>query len=350
LAASRAVRVDDFDFPLPPRAIAQRPAEPRDAARLLVVGAQLHHARIADLPSLLRGGDVLVVNDTKVSPSRLRGRRDAVVIEATLQKRQADGCWRALVRPAKRLRPGQEVAFDGGITARVVAKDETGAVVFRFDAGEQALARALEAHGAMPLPPYIRRERPDPRDRHNYQTIFARQAGAVAAPTAGLHFTPPLLDRLRAAGIELVRVTLHVGAATFQPVRAATTEGHVMHGEWGELSAAAAAAINGVRHRGGRIIAVGTTSLRLLETAAAASGELAAFSGETRLFITPGYRFRAVDRLLTNFHLPRSTLFMLVAAFSGLERMKAAYAEAVARGYRFYSYGDACLLTPESEL
>jgi S-adenosylmethionine:tRNA ribosyltransferase-isomerase len=242
------------------------------------------------------------------------------------------------------------VAFDGGITARVVAKDETGAVVFRFDAGEQALARALEAHGAMPLPPYIRRERPDPRDRHNYQTIFARQAGAVAAPTAGLHFTPPLLDRLRAAGIELVRVTLHLGAATFQPVRAATTEGHVMHGEWGELSAAAAAAINGVRHRGGRIIAVGTTSLRLLETAAAASGELAAFSGETRLFITPGYRFRAVDRLLTNFHLPRSTLFMLVAAFSGLERMKAAYAEAVAGGYRFSSYGDACLLTPEGEL
>jgi S-adenosylmethionine:tRNA ribosyltransferase-isomerase len=365
------MRTDEFDFALPEDRIALRPAAPRDAARLLVVrpgtAVEREDRAVGDLPSLLRSGDALVVNDTKVMPANLHGRRlgrgvggvggDAndrePAIAATLVKRLDGSRWRALVRPAKRLKPGDVVRFGAEgrvcfleqLDATVEAKGEGGEVTFAFAFHGAALDDALAERGDMPLPPYIGSRRTvDERDRTDYQTMFAHEEGAVAAPTAGLHFTENLVQALRDRGIALHRVTLHVGPGTFLPVKADDTAGHHMHPEWGSVSAETAAALNATRRAGGRIVAVGSTSLRLIESAAAADGTLGAFSGETALFITPGYRFRAVDAMLTNFHLPRSTLFMLVSAFCGLDVMRRAYAHAIANGYRFYSYGDACLL------
>jgi S-adenosylmethionine:tRNA ribosyltransferase-isomerase len=340
------MKVADFDFDLPRSLIAERPAEPRDAARLLQVGTTLADHVMRDLPDLLRPGDLMVFNDTRVIPARLVGRRGAAGIEATLHKQEAPDRWRAFARPAKRLKPGDRIAFgDGALDAEVLEKGEGGEVVLRFEVAGSALMAALERVGVMPLPPYIpRTQGPDARDRQDYQTVYARHPGAVAAPTAGLHFTDALLARLARRGVERTFVTLHVGAGTFLPVKVEDTRDHVMHAEWGRVGADAAAAVGAARARGGRVVAVGTTALRLLESAAAADGTTAPFEGDTALFITPGYRFKAVDLLLTNFHQPRSTLFMLVAAFAGLERMRAAYEHAKAAGYRFYSYGDACLL------
>ncbi len=342
------MRTDAFDFDLPAGRIADRPAVPREAARLLEVGARLRDRTVGDLPDLLRPGDALVVNDTRVVPARLFGRRGKARIEVTLI-RPAGGParldWAAFARPARRLKPGDAIAFADGFAARVVGRGPGGEVRLRFPEGLD-LAGALDRHGHAPLPPYIRRPAgPDARDRRDYQCVYARVDGAVAAPTAGLHLTERLLRQIAERGIAVVPVTLHVGAGTFLPVRAAVVADHAMHAERGEIAAAAARAIAGVRDAGGRVVAVGTTSLRLIESAAGEDGTVAPFAGETRLFITPGYRFRAVDALLTNFHQPRSTLFMLVAAFSGLARMKAAYAHAVAAGYRFHSYGDATFLT-----
>jgi len=348
------MRVEDFDFELPRGAISARPAAPRDAARLLEVrgpGAgdePLREHVFRDLPGLLRPGDLMVFNDTRVIPARLAGRRGEARIEATLHKREGPGRWRAFARPAKRLKPGDRIIFAADLEAEVAGKGEAGEVTLDFALDDTALTQALERHGAMPLPPYIPREAgPDARDRADYQTVYAARDGAVAAPTAGLHFTDDLLGRLEAAGIGSAFVTLTVGAGTFLPVKAERVADHVMHAEWGELGEDAARAVAATRAAGGRIVAVGTTSLRLLESAVDDGGAVAPFAGETDIFITPGYRFRAVDLLVTNFHLPRSTLFMLVAAFSGLARMKAAYAQAVDAGFRFYSYGDACLLHPE---
>ena len=341
------MRVDDFDFPLPRRLIAAHPIEPRDAARLLIVGPELADKHVRDLPALLKRGDVLVVNDTRVIPTRLYGRRGQAAIEATLHRREAPARWCAFVKNARRLKLGDRIEFAADFAATVAARHDEGDLSLEFDCGGDNLRAALERYGAMPLPPYIKRPRGgDPHDRADYQTIFAINEGAVAAPTAGLHFTPALLDALDRAGIARVTVTLHVGAGTFLPVKVSDTADHVMHGEWGTVSADAAARLNAARAAGGRIVAVGTTSVRLLESAAT-DGALKPFESETKLFITPGYRFRAVDVLFTNFHLPRSTLFMLVSAFADLERMKRAYAHAVATGYRFFSYGDACLLLPE---
>jgi S-adenosylmethionine:tRNA ribosyltransferase-isomerase len=342
------MRTADFDFELPPGRIADRPAAPRDAARLLGIGRELRDRRVRDLPSLLEPGDLVVVNDTKVIPARLVGRRGAARIEATLHKQEAPDRWRAFARPAKRLKPGDRIEFATGFAAEVVAKGEAGEVTLGFALAGAALMAAVARHGAMPLPPYIPRpEGPTEQDRTDYQTVFARVEGAVAAPTAGLHFTPELLQALAARGVALRRVTLHVGAGTFLPVKSESIEAHRMHPEYGEIDGETAEAVNAAKRAGGRVVAVGTTSLRLLESAATEDGTLRPFAGETALFIAPGYRFKLVDRLLTNFHLPRSTLFMLVAAFGGLERMKRAYAHAVAAGYRFYSYGDACLIEPE---
>ena len=342
------MRVDEFDFELPKELIADRPAEPRESARLLVVGAELRDRRIADLPRLLQAGDLLVFNDTRVIPARLQGRRGEAHVEVTLHRELGDGLWLAFAKGAKRLRTGDRLVFAVDFAAEVTGKTPTGEVALRFELAGPEFRAALERQGAMPLPPYIKRPRGgDPRDRRDYQTIFARKEGAVAAPTAGLHFTDRLVAELAAAGIDHLTVTLHVGAGTFLPVKAADTSEHVMHGETGFLDAATAERLNARRRDGGRIVAVGTTSLRLLETAADAEGRLQPFAGETKLFITPGYRFRAIDVLITNFHLPRSTLFMLVAAFAGLERMRAAYAHAIRERYRFFSYGDACLLLPE---
>jgi len=336
------VKVDLFDFDLPEERIALRPAEPRESARLLDVASdRLTDRTIADLPDLVRPGDVLVVNDTKVIPARLRGRRGEAKIEATLHMRLDGQTWAAFARPAKRLRPGDAVDF-GGLTAEVAEKRDGGEVILRFDRGKAELMAALHAAGEMPLPPYIASKRAtDEKDRDDYQTMFADREGAVAAPTAGLHLTPALSERIEAAGAGIVRVTLHVGAGTFLPVKADDTDDHRMHAEIGEISQAASDLINA---RTGRLISVGTTSLRLLESAADEDGRVRPWSGATDIFITPGVRLRTADLLLTNFHLPRSTLFMLVSAFSGLERMKSAYAHAVETGYRFYSYGDACLL------
>src|ERR1700722_1791200 len=365
------MRTDEFDFALPEDRIALRPATPRDAARLLVVRpgapAECEDRAIGDLPSLLRGGDALVVNDTKVMPANLHGRRlgrggggaggDASdrepAIAATLIKRLDGSRWRALVRPAKRLKPGDVVRFGSEgrvcfldqLDATVEEKGEGGEVTFAFAFHGAALDDALAERGDMPLPPYIGSRRTvDERDRTDYQTMFAHEEGSVAAPTAGLHFTESLVQALRERGIALHRVTLHVGPGTFLPVKADDTSGHHMHPEWGAVSAETAAALNAARRAGGRIVAVGSTSLRLIESAAAEDGTLKAFSGETALFITPGYRFRAVGAMLTNFHLPRSTLLMLVSAFCGLDVMRRAYAHPIESGYRFYSYGDACLL------
>jgi S-adenosylmethionine:tRNA ribosyltransferase-isomerase len=355
------MRVDAFDFELPPKRIALRPAAPRDSARMLVVGADgaLTDSRVSDLPEYLRPGDALVVNDTRVIAARLEGfrvRGEAVAsIEATLIKRVDDCRWRALVRPAKKLKVGERIRFGdtsesmvcllAALNAEVEEKGEAGEILLRFEFAGAALDEAIERLGSPPLPPYIAARRaPEERDRVDYQTMFAAEAGAVAAPTAGLHFTPALVERIAARGVRLHRVTLHVGPGTFMPVTAEDTRDHKMHAEEGAIDEATAEALNGARASGGRIVCIGTTSARMLESAADESGRLRPFSGETSIFITPGYRFRAVDILMTNFHLPRSTLFMLVSAFSGLERMRAAYAHAIEAGYRFYSYGDACLL------
>ena len=340
------MRVDLFDYDLPDALIAQHPAEPRDAARLLdLTGDGLADRTVSDLPALLRPGDLLVCNDTRVIPARLDGRRGEARIEATLHKREGNGRWAAFARPARRLKPGDSIAFADGLAATVAGKRDGGEVVLDFGMDDAALLAALDRHGAMPLPPYIRRPRGGAAaDRGAYQTVFAARPGAVAAPAASLHFTPDLLAALERRGVQRTAVTLHVGAGTFLPVKADDTDAHVMHAEWGEVPEAAAAAIAAARARGGRVVAAGTTALRILESAAAADGGVSPFAGETRLFITPGYGFRAVDLLLTNFHLPRSTLLMLVAAFVGRERILAAYAHAVAAGYRFFSYGDACLL------
>jgi len=345
------MQLGDFDFDLPRDLIADRPAEPRDSARLLVIPAAGGFAdrHIADLPELLQPGDLLVFNDTKVIPARLVGRRGQATIEITLALDLGGGAWRAYAKGARRLRTGDRIEFATDLAAEVLGKTQEGEVALRFDREGAAFREALGRHGAMPLPPYIKRPRRDypggdARDDADYQTMFAREEGAVAAPTAGLHFTPALLDRLAARGVEWLTVTLHVGPGTFLPVKTDDPREHRMHAEWGTVTAEKAARINAARRRGGRIVAVGTTSLRLLESAAAETGELREFSGETRLFILPGYRFRAIDLLLTNFHLPRSTLVMLVAALAGLDRIKAAYAHAVAEHYRFFSYGDACLI------
>jgi S-adenosylmethionine:tRNA ribosyltransferase-isomerase len=356
------MRTDLFDFELPPDRIALRPVAPRDAARLLVVrpGAPAHFddRSVGDLPDFLRPGDALVVNDTKVIPARLRGRRlgrgaTEPAIEATLHQRLDGSRWRAFVKPAKRLvkgdvvRFGEEgrVCFLGQLDATVEAKGDGGEVTLAFAFHGPVLDQAVDERGTMPLPPYIASRRaPDERDRTDYQTVFAQVEGSVAAPTAGLHFTDALIARLAQRGITMHKVTLHVGAGTFLPVKAADTAAHRMHAEQGSVSAETAQALNAARRAGGRVVAAGSTSLRLIESASAEDGSINAFHGETALFVTPGYRFRAVDVMLTNFHLPRSTLFMLVAAFSGLEVMQRAYAHAIAAGYRFYSYGDACLL------
>jgi S-adenosylmethionine:tRNA ribosyltransferase-isomerase len=335
---------DEFDFPLPVHRIAQQPVRPRDAARLLVVGDRMADRVVRDLPELLRPGDVLVVNDTKVLPTRLFGRRESVAVEVTLIQPAGAGRWRALAKPGRRLRLGDRIAFAGVPDATVAAKEADGGVLLEFSADDTALTQALDAYGAAPLPPYIRRTTADPRDREDYQTVYAAEPGAVAAPTAGLHFTPGLLRELERAAIHRVAITLHVGAGTFLPIKTKRLEEHTMHAERGMISAAAADTITEARARGGRVVCVGTTALRLLETAADEAGRVHAWAGETRLFITPGYRFKVADLLLTNFHLPRSTLFILVCAFAGLQRMRAAYAHAIASGYRFYSYGDACLL------
>jgi S-adenosylmethionine:tRNA ribosyltransferase-isomerase len=340
------MRVDDFDFDLPRGLIASHPCEPRDAARLLFIPASggFEDRHIADLPTLLRPGDLLVFNDTKVIPARLIGHRGEARIEVTLHRELGGGMWRAFARGARRLRVGDRLVFAEGFATEVTEKHPDGDLTLRFDLKAEALREALARYGMMPLPPYIRRPRGgDPRDRNDYQTIFARAEGAVAAPTAGLHFTRALLDALVKRGIGWTTLTLHVGPGTFLPVKVADPRDHRMHTEWGLLSREAAERVAAARQRGRRIIAVGTTSLRLLESATADDGEIRPFAGETQLFIVPGYRFRAIDMLLTNFHLPRSTLMMLVAALAGLERTKSAYAHAVAAGYRFFSYGDACL-------
>lgn len=352
------MRVDLFDFELPEDRIALRPASPRDTARLLVVrDGRLEDSVVRDLPSLLASGDALVFNDTKVIPARLSGVRQRGDAEArvgvTLHMRAGPDRWKAFLKPAKRVAVGERIRFGhegrvcflGVLDATVAEKGEGGEALLVFDFHGPILDEAIASIGEMPLPPYIASRRPeDERDRQDYQTVYAREEGAVAAPTAGLHFTPELLRALDAAGIERHFVTLHVGAGTFLPVKADDTARHRMHSERGVVSEATAAALNAVRARGGRIVSVGTTSLRLLESAADHSGRINAWSGETDIFITPGYQFRAVDVLMTNFHLPRSTLFMLVSAFSGLEAMKNAYRHAIENSYRFYSYGDASLL------
>jgi S-adenosylmethionine:tRNA ribosyltransferase-isomerase len=377
------LKTADFDFPLPPDRIAQHPAKPRDSAKLLVVGAGLHDRVVRDLPEILQPGDLMIANDTKVIPAQLEGRKGEARIEVTLIRRSADDAraWEAFAKPGKKLRVGDRVAFGDGVshphptspevgggahrdrllpppswgegwgggatalTATVLAKQDSGEIALRFDCAEAEIMAALHRIGSMPLPPYIRKLRPvSAEDDADYQTIFAAREGAVAAPTAGLHFTPALLGALEKRGVQQARVTLHVGAGTFLPVKVDDIAAHKMHSEWGEVSAATAEAFNRARAEGRRIIAVGTTSLRLLESALDTDCRLQPFSRETDIFLYPGKQVRAADLLLTNFHLPKSTLFMLVCAFAGTEKMRAAYAHAVDSGYRFFSYGDACLL------
>jgi S-adenosylmethionine:tRNA ribosyltransferase-isomerase len=354
------MRVDLFDFELPEELIALRPARPRDSARLLHVRGDgvFEDLAVSNAPGLFRSGDLLVFNDTRVIPARLNGVRvrgeSSVSVEATLLRRLSPSSWTALAKPGKRLKGGDQIRFGpmddrsclmGALDAHVAAKGEEGEITLAFDLAGPALDAAIAALGAMPLPPYIAAKRaPDEEDEEDYQTVYAAHSGAVAAPTAGLHFTEAFLAQLEAAGVERAVVTLHVGAGTFLPVKAEDTAEHVMHSEWRDISPAAADAINRAKSDGRRVIAVGTTALRSLESAADEDGRVRAETGDTSIFITPGYRFRVVDGLWTNFHLPRSTLVMLVSAFSGLDRMKAAYAHAIANGYRFYSYGDASLL------
>ncbi|MBU3077271.1 tRNA preQ1(34) S-adenosylmethionine ribosyltransferase-isomerase QueA [Sphingomonas quercus] len=341
------MRVDLFDFDLPAERIALRPARPRDAARLLVVdeGGMADHV-VAELPAMLRPGDMLVFNDTRVIPAQLEGLRGEARIGATLHKRTGLRTWQAFLRNARRVRVGETIDFGHGVSATALDKAADGSVLLAFD-GDEPVELLLERAGRMPLPPYIAQKRAtDAADAEDYQTMFADAPGAVAAPTAALHFTPQLLAALDAAGIAHATLTLHVGAGTFLPVKAEDTDDHRMHAEWGRIDAATADRLNAVRSGGGRLIAVGTTSLRLLESAAGEDGIIRPFEGDTSIFITPGYRFRAIDGLMTNFHLPRSTLFMLVSALMGRERMQAAYAHAIESGYRFYSYGDSSLLMP----
>ncbi|MGZ3375119.1 MAG: tRNA preQ1(34) S-adenosylmethionine ribosyltransferase-isomerase QueA [Phenylobacterium sp.] len=354
------MQLSDFDFHLPDANIALRPASPRDSARLLLVtpGEDLRDLAVRDLPGLLRGGDILVLNDTRVIPARLKGVRhrgeNRLICEATLHRRLSPHQWSAFMRPGKRLAVGDRVVFGessdracllGALDATIAAKGAGGELTLDFDLAGVDLDAAIAERGAMPLPPYIAAKRAgDERDRHDYQTVYAQEAGSVAAPTAGLHFTPELLARLAAAGVETAFVTLHVGAGTFLPVKTEDVAEHRMHPEWGEVDVATAERLNRVRQAGGRIVCVGTTSLRLLESATGEDGWIRPFLGETAIFITPGYRFRATDGLMTNFHLPKSTLFMLVSAFAGQATMRAAYAHAIASGYRFYSYGDSSLL------
>jgi S-adenosylmethionine:tRNA ribosyltransferase-isomerase len=354
------MQLADFDFDLPDECIALRPAKPRDAARLLVVspGAALRDSTVRELPGELRAGDLLVLNDTRFIPARLKGVRhrgeNRVAVEATLHRRLSPCQWTAFMRPGKRLAAGDRLVFGdgadracylGALDATVTGKGEGGEVTLSFDLSGPDLDAAIAERGAMPLPPYIAAKRAeDEQDRRDYQTVYAEEDGSVAAPTAGLHFTPELFARLEQAGVGTAFVTLHVGAGTFLPVKTETVAEHRMHPEWGEVDAATAARLNAARQAGGRIVCVGTTSLRLLESATGEDGVIRAFDGETAIFITPGYRFRAADGLMTNFHLPKSTLFMLVCAFAGLEAMRGAYAHAIASGYRFYSYGDASLL------
>ncbi len=349
------MRVSDFDFDLPERLIALHPVEPRDSARLLVVDPMLglSDRHVPDLVQLLQPGDVLVVNDTRVLPAELRGLRIRGEHQATvsfnLHKRVDANTWRAFARPAKRLAVLDRLALGNGqadaLTATVTGKGETGEVALAFDLGGSGLDEAIKAHGAMPLPPYIGAKRgTEERDKTDYQTVYARTDGAVAAPTAGLHFTDALLAKLADRGVVIERVTLHVGAGTFLPMKVDDTDEHVMHAEWGEIDADTAGRINAAKATGNRVIAVGTTSLRLLEAASRPTGVLAPFSGDTDIFITPGFKFRTVDALMTNFHLPKSTLFMLVSAFAGMGLMAKAYQHAIAEGYRFYSYGDSSLL------
>jgi S-adenosylmethionine:tRNA ribosyltransferase-isomerase len=341
------VKVDLFDFELPAERIALRPAAPRDSARLLVLDGDATRDRIVrDLPAELRAGDCLVFNDTRVIPAQLEGRRGEAKIGATLHKREGPRRWRAFVRNARRLRDGDSIDFGSGVTAIATDRGEDGSLALDFS-GDEPVELLLERAGRMPLPPYIAAKRPtDARDADDYQTMFAAEPGAVAAPTAALHFTPDLIAALDAAGVGHETLTLHVGAGTFLPVKADDTDDHRMHAEWGRIDAATADRLNAVRARGGRVIAVGTTSLRLIESASGTDRVIRPFEGDTAIFITPGYTFRGIDGLLTNFHLPKSTLFMLVSALMGRERMQAAYAHAIANGYRFYSYGDASLLLP----
>jgi S-adenosylmethionine:tRNA ribosyltransferase-isomerase len=347
------VKVDLFDFELPEERIALHPAQPRDSARMLVVrpGRPPLDRHVTDLLEILNPGDVLVVNDTRVLPAELKGVRirgdSRASVSFNLLKRVDAKTWRAFARPAKRLHvlDRLELGEDGSLKALVAGKGDTGEVTLEFELGSAALDEAIKAHGAMPLPPYIESKRiSGEQDKTDYQTVYAAVDGAVAAPTAGLHFTQGLLQKLSDKGVAVERVTLHVGAGTFLPMKADDTDDHVMHAEWGELPEAVVRRLAAARAKGGRIVAVGTTSMRLLETAARATGELKPFIGDTDIFITPGFRFRAVDVLMTNFHLPKSTLFMLVSAFAGLDTMKAAYAHAIRFKYRFYSYGDASLL------
>jgi len=354
------MQLADFDFDLPDDRIALRPANPRDSARLLLVAPDepLRDLQVADLPGLLRAGDIVVFNDTRVIPARLKGVRtrgeNVTPVEATLHRRLSPHAWSAFMRPGKRLAPGDRVSFGamqdracllGALDATVKEKGEGGEVALAFDLSGPDLDAAIAERGAMPLPPYIAAKRgEDERDRTDYQTVYAQEDGSVAAPTAGLHFTPELFARLAEAGVQSAFVTLHVGAGTFLPVKTEDLADHRMHAEWGEVDAATAENLNRVKAAGGRIVCVGTTSLRLIESATGEDGVVRPFMDETAIFITPGYRFRAADGLMTNFHLPKSTLFMLVSAFAGLETMRAAYAHAIASGYRFYSYGDSSLL------
>ena len=343
------MRVDLFDFALPEDRIALRPASPRDSARMLVLDGEAMEDREArDLPDCLRAGDILVFNDTRVIPAQLEGRRGEAKIGATLHKREGLRQWRAFIRNAKRLHEGDRIDFGGDVAAIASDRGTDGSFLLSFE-GDDPVEILLERAGTMPLPPYIAGKRPtDARDAEDYQTMFAREKGAVAAPTAALHFTPELIERLGRAGIGHVTLTLHVGAGTFLPMKADDSDDHVMHSEWGRIDAETARRLNDVRAAGGRIIAVGTTSLRLLESATGEDKQVQPFEGDTAIFITPGYRFRAIEGLMTNFHLPRSTLFMLVSALMGRERMLAAYAHAIAEKYRFYSYGDASLLLPQA--
>lgn len=335
------MKVSLFDFHLPPERIAHAPVNPRDSAKLLHVDDQLTDRAVHDLPALLNPGDIIVFNDSRVIPARLFAEVNGKHIEILLHQPKSDGAWLAFARPARKLKVGMHLTLAPGFTATVEGRTEDGQVLLRFGAGD--LFAQLRAHGHMPLPPYINRA-DTVQDAHDYQTIYAAHDGSVAAPTAGLHFTPALLQRLKERGVQTAFVTLHVGAGTFQPVKVEDTSDHVMHHEWCEISPETAQAINAARAAGGKVIAVGTTSLRILESVAAEDGTLASWAGETGIFITPGYRFKLVDRLMTNFHLPKSTLFMLVSAFAGLERMQMAYQHAIDHGYRFYSYGDSSLL------
>lgn len=342
------MRVDDFNFDLPNDRIALRPARPRDSARMLLVdGGHIADRQVVELPDLLQPGDVLVFNNTRVIPAQLEGRRGDARIGATLHKRESLRDWWAFVRNAKRLRDGEVVDFGSDVRATAVRRDDNGAILLAFH-GDEPVEGLLERVGTMPLPPYIAGKRPtDADDRSDYQTMFAKEEGAVAAPTAALHFTDRLIAALDARGVKTETLTLHVGAGTFLPVKVDDTSEHKMHSEWGRIDSATAQRLNEARQRGGRLIAVGTTSLRLIESAADEDGTIHPFDGDTAIFITPGYRFRATDGLMTNFHLPKSTLFMLVSALMGLDTMQAAYAHAIAEGYRFYSYGDSSLLLPQ---